>query len=306
MLYGERKVLEVSRNLLFVNCNRKFIKEEKARVSRKLRRVTKEKLKFISKEDNYYDGNLDSNYFDIAKKEKIIRICRNRKLNSFIRWAKAKAKDVPDGEKYNFIKPMLPSRCFATSRIMGFIKYEEGISKNLFNSKLPCSHIAIKPKVAEKYIKDCLREIIIDNKIHRLFNNLIKGSHESVYWEYYVEVLDMFHEDGFYFEKHFIRKDEGPRLLRGLHNIDNFVDDVKRAFDVSLFVKKNNSEYTGMYVCQSLVNPHSHREWKKAVSKFIEIWTEDKTDFVRMHKIRLSDPDFSKTNYHRSKYLWSW
>jgi hypothetical protein len=319
MLYGEEKVKEMSRSLL-PSAGRKRARRKKVELSRKLRRVCRKKLRSIREEDDYYESNLDFDYFDDGQYVRTNIVGSRRgadKLGPFLSWAEAKAAHIPDGEKYHYIKSLLPGSGFIiVDHAMGHLEGREGFDRNPL-ARRGYYYTKPKPRITEDQVKGYLREIIIDNRSHKLLNNFIKNAHRSVVWEYKVKVWDNNHEDGFYFKTKFVKKDNGPRTIRGLHDIDHFIDDIVLAYkapsrvskgkDESLIGLKNQGAYNP-YQSNRINNPLSHPEWKVAATNFIEAWLKDKYDYGKLHRLSYSDDSLYLTQnfYWKSQYLWSW
>ncbi len=305
----------MSRSLL-PSTGRKRAKQAKAKLNRKLRRVAKQHLHIIREEDDYYESNLDFDYCDDGQYERYGIVSDRRgadKINHFIHWAKVKAADVSDGDKYYYIKSLLPGSSFIiVDHAMGHLEYTEGFERNPLEFGWRY-YSPPKPKISKEQIKEYLREIIIDNRAHKLFNNFIKRSHRSVIWTYKVKVLDKLHEDGFYFETYSIIKGKGPRVIKGLHDIDHFIDDTKRANKAPAYIKKPKLDIVGIDRCYNkqywdsrIVNPNHHPEWKIAATRFILAWLKDREDYGKLHKLLLSSSDRHHSFYHSDGHLWSW
>jgi hypothetical protein len=319
MLYGEEKALEMSRSLL-PSSGRKSARRAKARLNRRLRRAAKQRLHTIHEEDDYYESNLDFDYRDDGQHERYWIVGDRRgadKVNHFIRWAKARAAHIPNGEKYYYIKSLLPGSGFIiVDHAMGHLEYTEGFERNIYEFGWRYRYRQPRPKISKEQIKEYLREIIIDNRAHKLLNNFIKRSHNSVVWDYKVKVWDKYHDDGFYFETRSVKKGKGPRVLKGLHDIDHFIDDIKRAFKAPSYIKKPKPEFVGItgsrytynkqYWSSRIKNPNHHPEWKVAATRFINAWLEDRDDYGKLHQLLLSSNDRQNGIYHGDRHLWSW
>ena len=304
MLYGEEKAKEMAKSL---GSSCRISKKEKSRTNKKLRRANRHILKFIKEEDDYYESNLDYDYFDRKRKDRTVGKYRSLDRTIFNHWAIAKTKDIPSGQKQDYIKSLFHVNNYPVNYAVVGLEYYEGFEKDLCRYKwVPHKKRGVPNNIKEKEIKSYLHDIIIDNRAHKILNSFIKESHKYVTWTYKTEVLDCFSNDGFYFETKYEKRCNGPRTIRGLHDIEHFIDDVKRANKAARYINNPGGKYIGVsdygYRSDKLVeNPKYHPEWKRALSIFIVAWLEDKEDYGKLYNLRMPwRHDFS------NKYLYGW
>lgn len=319
MYYGEEKAFQMSRSLLPCS-KRKSARDNKKRVAKKLRRKIKQKLSQIRAEDDYYDNHLDFDFYDDASIERGDMMWERRgrdKVGPFMNWAEAKAKHIPDGEKYHYIKSILPGSSFIIQdHAMSHLEWVKGFERNpaerwywysgrrRVNSK----------KISIGELKRHLYDIICDGRGHRALNTLLKRFHNTVTWSYTYEVYDE--------EKERVVTNRGEhrfkskaRTLLGIHDIDTFIADLDKSASARPVYRKArydelNKKYRKLLgvdvVCWNksasgriaLRNPNYHPEWKRVVSLFVREWIKmDEPDYESLEKIKCKFEDF-RYNYY--------
>lgn len=325
MYYGEEKALEMSRSLLPCN-KRKSARKEKSRVARRLRRNVKQKLHNIREEDDYYDSQLDYDYYEDAAIERSEMVWNRRsrdKLGPFMSWAEAKAKEIPDGEKYHYIKSLLPGSGFIIQdHAMSHLEWLDGFHQN------PIERYYYRRPVVEKLsdeeMAEYLKEIVIDSKAHRLLNDAIKRFHHNVTWYYKYREFDPELEKMKTHSGQITHK-VSPRVLKGLGDIESFMRDLKLACNVPNIKVKNgestlNKKYrkligrdtiqwssqagTLYYAsARNLISPHRHPEWRKALNNFIKVWR--KLDYIDYEKLRNVKVKANPYSYGYNRYTYN-
>lgn len=319
MYYGEEKALQMSKSLLPCK-RRKTARRNKKHIARRLRRKVKQELSQIREEDDYYEDHLDFDFHDDAAVERSYMVNDRRdmdKLGPFISWATAKAKDIPDGEKYDYIKSILPGSGFIIQdHAMSHLEWEDGFYKNPVERWWRYSQPK-KPKITDEQFLKALREIVEDGRAHRCLNRAIRLFQDQNLVAYTEDIIPISSRAERFFRKVKNFKNE-PRLLLGLHDIESFYKDVVKAskapsgkaFDRSELIiddkliemKERELRYLGVRIFNNRVRLYSpernHRPYK-ILKKFIEEWiSSDFPDYNKLDNIRI------KINPAEKYYWW--
>ena len=317
MYYGGEKALQMSKSLL--PCNRsKTARRNKQAIARKLRRKVKQELHKIKEEEDYLDSELKFDFNYDARTERSWMVIVRRKVgnsNPFIRWAIAKTKDIPNGEKYDYIKSILPgSGSIIKEHAMSHLEYSEGFERNPLEFRSRYLDYAKKKPMTNEDFASHLTDIVKDGYAHRLLNDSIKGviTFDSCLLGYLDEVTPFSKKAQTFFKES--RKHEAKlRLLKGLHDVGDFLDVLNKANKGEASITFSNCElelseklsklpsdslkgygikhsyYRDKYM---LYNPSKNHLWFGVMKKFVIEWAKSPVpDYEKLKKVRLRGHD---------------
>ncbi len=325
MYYGDEKALQMSRSLL-PSTARKSAREEKKLIARRKRRKVKQALHKITCEDDYYEDNLGFDYHFDAKWERSYMV-RDRqsadKIGPFINWAKEKAKHIPDGEKLDYIRGILPGSGFIIiDHALSHLEYVEGFERNPYSWRRWYWGNRDRKEIRRNDVIEALKEISKNRKLIEILNALIRRLHSKTYWyrhkktevnrvKVYKTIDGERVQTGVKEEVrnyyHSYDKTTGPRLLMGNFDVEDFFGDIEFAAraDKLIWADGNFCHSDGEAYVN---NPQYHPEWKRAIKVFVDAWMDNPNNFEKLKSLPELDY-FDRTYYYSKKspksYTWS-
>jgi hypothetical protein len=279
MLYGEEKAREIVKP--HSRSRRGGKRFAKSHQHRRERRAVRQELKQLRLEDDFIENEIDYLFRDVSEKS---YWWSDHHFGHFVHWAIKKSKHLPLEERKGYILSLLPDTDLVT-HAMRWLDWEEEFNQDVHSYRWYYSN-STKTKISREEAEDYLNEILEDSKLHRILNKFIKTAHKNVVWGIRMELPPNIIEPHVppKYETEHIRKDKGPRVLRGKHDIRGFLNSVNMASRGPAYVKKPDDRYEDVssYYYRphgQLKNPKYHPEWKKALVYFLEIWLEYKDEY---------------------------
>lgn len=312
MIYGDKKILELTRGLL-PSSGYKNARFQKKALNRRLRRKVNQSLLeqsyLCEDEDLKFDLKSDWQH----KRSEIINARRNGdNLGAIIRWSKHKAKNIPDKEKLSYIKGMIKSNGIIIDHALSHVKEINGFNNDT-HAYSSYFYFKKKPKIPVNYIASILKLILEDGTSQKLFSNIIKDNIRPVEWykHRYVSRFDKEKNEMVDVEEFYVTyKEPQLYLLLGSHNIDSFIKYYKEKQE--LFVAGDGVHYAlnynGTYTSKKLLNP-KHQPYllttiKKALEGYVKTGRLTAPGVSDAKKIWRSNPSLFRLKY--LKYDWAW
>lgn len=324
MYYGDEKALQMSRSLL-PSTARKSAREEKKIIARRKRRKVKQALHKIKCEEDYYEENLDFDYQYDAKWERSYMVRERQsadKIGPFINWAKAKAAHIPDGEKLDYIRSILPGSGFIIiDHALSHLEWVEGFEKNPLEFWSWWRYgRKNRDEIRREDVLRALHEIAKNRKLVEILNNLIRKLHAKTYWyrhkktEVYrypiiryvdgEKVIKGYNEEVRHFY-HDYDKTIGARVLMGAFDVDDFFDDIERASYEKKFIPAPKG-YCHSDGSKKVENPQHNPKWRNAVRVFVDAWLTNPNDFEALRALVGYDYAERYRYYQKTKHSYCW
>lgn len=302
MLYGEGKRLQMARSIL-PSSARVWAQREKRIKNKKVRHGVKQDLRRALFDEDFADNA------DLFREPSWSYYVRERqgadKLNHFEKWAVEITRhiDEVDGRRA-YIRSVLPPGLIGWHAMSHLDRYNEFLSNPFAYGRVPgepswrdrsnSNKRAQEERRQREYEErvDVLSEITKAPGGHRLLNRYLIQKHRRVEWVISGEKTPEC-PSGSYLE---YVGPERPRLLRGLGDIEDFLEDLRKAaiapaIKVPLYTDVQNRRIWGKDRSfrwengkTTRENPDRHPEWVKAVNVFVAAWTEKRGDLTEVSK----------------------
>lgn len=266
MIYGKSKALTMARSLL-PSTRGKGSRVDKAALKRTARHSIRQELHKLAVDPDFYeDSGVD---YEAYPEHDIREVVYDRrggdKTHPFERWAEAITKDVDQDSRLTYVKSLVPEGVIGDHAITHLewkdhfaseaelrleenirLNREEGRIRNRYTKKKPEKRLTYEEEIAT------LRKIVEDGWLHRELNKLMSykttrrrptetvrrevKNEETGEWEVrYVSAYIPFPPDTV--------KIDGPRKLLGIHDIENFYNDVRNGYREPEVIHINGNRY---------------------------------------------------------------
>lgn len=327
MYYGDEKKKQMARSIL-PSTRSRWARFEQRRINKQNRQKVRQELhKALYDEDYREEGDFyaepDWGWYVRERQE-------GDKLNHFMKWAEEITKDVPRDDRLAKIKAILPDNLIGWHAVSHlefrdhFMTDAELDNQRWYYRDRKDPEIKANRRRQEEARQErehrLLREIVEDNRIHRLLNQWMNRHHKTNEWHlgYTTKTRTIKDKMGIGDWVWTTQRKqqipitelvgpEEPRLLGGLGDIEDFLRDLDEAcrkprVKVEPFLKRDirNTRYywrnkpptVPTYVWESIqeyqVNPDRHPEWRRAMRAFLNLYEKAENLQDLTHKTRHS------------------
>lgn len=298
-MYGEEKNKEMIRSIL-PSTRRKNAKAEKKALNRRLRRNARQSLSQIYDEDDWDESSFD--FWNDGQEERYWIVQDRRaadKISHFMRWAEQKASHMPDGQKMGYIRGILPGKGTIFEHACFHLEGLEGFDKDKFAYRRYWRERRVLTKVD---LIRFLKEICEIRKYQIYLNNALREFHKTIIQNKILKKKRVFYFEKEYIDGKYVNVGEeksrieyitkpfdvtgSPRLLMGMMDVEDFVEDIIEASIEPNNVRKEGFLLTKMkrsgrydllnrydeylYYEGMTINPNRHSEWLQVVKLFVE------------------------------------
>jgi hypothetical protein len=300
VLYGDEKLLHMARSIL-PSSRRESARAELAEAKRAARHRSKQDLRRAMMDEDFAD-EADLCYYP---NEKIRFIVGERrladKLNHFVKWARERTKGLPAESRLSKVRGILPPNLIGWHAVQ-HLRMDEHFRPpshpwNYVYGQRTYKHI---PRPDWKSI---LTTIVKTPGAHRMLNRFMVVHHKMTVW-YQTAVIDLNRNRTWGSTGVEYVGPERPRLLRGIGDIDDFLDDLRKAGRVpSTITGEERTERTirpnryyyhadypdhlrRSYIVESKTtswpNPDYHPEWWRSMALFVDHWNTARGDVDKL------------------------
>jgi len=314
-MYGDEKVRQMVRSIL-PSSRRRSARLGKAKLNRRLRRNARQALSEIRSEEDWLDD--DTDFWDDGEHERSWIVADRRgadKTNHFCHWAEVKAKDIPDGEKMDYIKGVIKGKGVIIEHAYSHLEWIDGFDKNPYSWRYSYRHRDTREVFAAADIRKVMQEILEDSWAHRKLNDMLKRHKKYVTWYVYEEVVThkLYGESTSAMKYVPYHKTGELELLLGVHNVEKFLDFYRHGRPVSIRGdgKHYSKNYRGQYTQAWLPNPANQHHLCHMVMMFVELYRDHRDDKQAFEDLvaRGNNNHYGEYSYYRShqtRYKWEW
>lgn len=288
MLHSEEKTRQMMRSIL-PSKSRENASYEKKALNRKLRRKSNMATKSLLSELDWEESTFDFNYDAQEVRTYIVKDRRGAdKLSHFIRWAEHKTKDIPDGSKMPHIKSILNGKGLIYEHACGHLRGLNGFEEN--PNTLRRFSASNRRDLYKEDLIEALEKICNVRKFHRYLNDTLRNEKVKVYQHRIVRKEEIVYYDTIYrdgvmvnvgepkvrIHYHTVNEDVTmpTRLLMGVHDINDFVEDIiKASLGCPRMIRKKGYLYGN--IKNYAHNPEFYPGWLLVVERFVEDYIID-------------------------------
>ncbi len=308
MSYGDNKLKDMARSVL-PSTERKASRKLKNSIKRKARRDIRQKLHTIKDSDDFIESEIILDYYPEADINMAVGMRRGAdKVNPLRRWAKEKAKDIPDGEKLDYIKSILPGSGTIKDHALSHVEHMDGFRKNsTFNNNRYNRNYNQQILISREQLEKYLYEIIVDGRAHRALNSMIKNNHSQyVTWHKIIDRYNIKDENNKVFKKIryiSIKKFGASKLLGGISDIKDFLNRIVNNNKLPKMILSPDKDFA--LVSSKILGDDTESPYienpdyfsylvRECFELFMETWIDNKHDYQKLEKLRLPH----NYNYH--------
>jgi len=262
--YGDQKKRDMARSIL--PSTKKDGQKDRRRIHKKAR------ASFRSRE-----VGVDPEDADLISPEKV-RLLEIRnfveerrfkdKTGPFERWAERSTKDLPQEDRLSYLRSLVPASLIgehAVSHVEWKDHFEDPVVSDLQKARSANNERYYKKADGRGDMARKLRELLLEPDGHARINRCLKRAHEP---------SRVFYADG-------SQKMVGPlhaRTLRGVHDVEAFLDDLFRASRVPMTLSRephdprfhSKIQYGPDVGAFWIPSDYTHPEWLRALKLFLE------------------------------------
>ncbi len=259
MIYGKDKAIEMARSLL-PSTRGKGAKDSKNIIKRTARHNIREELHMVAIDPDYYDDcSTDFNAYPEHELREVVYDRRGGdKTHPFERWAEAITKGVEQDSRLTFVKSLVPEGVIGDHAI-SHLKWKDHFAsqaKKELEANIRQYRLERGKKNSQKLTHEeevsLLRKIVEDGLLHRELNKFVsynayrktasetrrvqEYNDETKLWIVQYKTFNLDFPPGT--PRTHVRK------LLGLHDIENYLNDVKKSWRLPSIITINGERYS--------------------------------------------------------------